>query len=146
MKCPSRMKKISHISVIKNLNAQLKEARALSQTLKNCLPEAWRDYCEVVRVNSTEKKCVISTSEQALLIQLRFMQAQLLEQLKKKSKAFKEIIQLECIYTPLEQKIVKEKLPAKRSKISANYCEDAAKSCSSPLKNALLKLAQTLRK
>ncbi|MCD6048435.1 MAG: hypothetical protein K0S08_2082 [Gammaproteobacteria bacterium] len=140
------MKKVNNISVIRRLNAQLKTLKSFTQEVQKYLPEEWRDYCEVVRIDIPGKKIVISTSEQSLVTPLRFMQNPLLAHLKREFNALKGVSSIECIYTPLTLKRQREKRELLNSPSAAAACQEAATQCPPALKDALTKLGKTLRK
>jgi hypothetical protein len=140
------MKKVNNISVVRRLNAQLKALKAFTWEVQKYLPEEWRSYCEVVRIDIPGKKIVLSTSEQSLVTPLRFMQNQLLAHLKREFKALKSVTSIECIYTPLTSKFEREKRELITSANAATACQEAAKQCPPALKDALTKLGKTLRK
>lgn len=138
------MKKVSNLSVIRKFTTQLKSLKLLTADLQHCLPEEWIPYCEIVRADVAQKKLVLSTSEQTLLMPLRFRQNQLLAQLIKKHKALKEITTIECIYTPLPNLFATHKRELLNSHTAAKACQGAAAQCPPALQEALMKLGKTL--
>jgi len=107
------------------------------------LPEAWRDSCQVVRFDQSTQTLVISTSEQNVLTSLRYLQNQLLEQLKKQ-KHFAALQSIKFIYTPMMQPDGKTSRTPILAKDAAQSCQDAALHCPDELKSALKKLSETL--
>lgn len=132
-------------SALRALQQRLNELQKLTQVLLFCLPEDWRPYCQIVRLDLHQEKVVLSTSEQSLLTPLRFMQNQLLTQLKR-SPLFRGVQSIEFVYTPEIQSIRKNKSALLQSEDAANACQEAAANCPPALQKALMKLGKTLRK
>ena len=132
-------------SRLQQLKQQLMQLQKLNDIFYDYIPEEWRPYCQVVRIDPAEKKLVVSTSLQELVTSLRYMQKQIVTQLQKHSKAFQPIQKIECIYTAmLTQREAKARTPL-RSNSSAEACLQAAANCPSHLQEALKRLSNVLK-
>jgi hypothetical protein len=133
-------------STFNQLRRKIADLNSLTQQVHDCLPAEWCEYCQVVRLDEQQKILVLSTSEQSLVTSLRYMQQQLLSQLKKKSMRFKSIEKINSIYTP-SSKVPKH--PARQalsSNNAAQACKLAAEQCPASLRGALERLSDTLAK
>src|SRR5689334_4288683 len=86
-------------SLIKHLQQQVTELNQLTEQVNVYLPEEWRNACQVVRFDRQTQLLVLSTVEQNLLTPLRYLQNQLIAQLKK-HKNFAMLQSIKFIYTP----------------------------------------------
>ena len=133
-------------STLNQLRRQIAELNSLTQQVHDCLPTEWHEYCQVVRFDSQQKILVLSTCEQNLVTSLRYMQQQLLTQLKKKSALFKPIEKISSIYTPASKGSKHLARHALSSDNAAQACRIAAEQCPASLKAALERLSNTLAK
>jgi hypothetical protein len=131
-------------SLINNLRQQIADLNNLTQQVQDCMPEEWRDYCQVVRFDLKQKILVLSTSEQSLLTSLRYMQQQILTGLKKKSALFSSIEKINSIYTPQVSNTNNRVHQPALSNDSAQLCKRAAEKCPPALKKSLERLSKTL--
>lgn len=132
-------------ATLSSIQQQVYNLNTLTKQLQAFLPEEWHSYCQVVRCDSNDHVLVLSTSEQSLLTPLRYMQNQILMQLKKRSTTFKSIEKIECIYTPAPIDKIKPRRP-QIANDAAEACKQAAEKCPPALKAALEKLSKTLMK
>lgn len=131
-------------SRLDSLQRQLQDLHVLTTQVSLHLPDEWRPFCHVVRYDLELKTLIMSTSEQSLFTPLRFMQHQLLSQLRKKSSSLNTLEKIEFIYTPLLPATPREKHTLKLSKESAQLCQQAASKCPAPLQRALIQLSKTI--
>jgi hypothetical protein len=124
------------------LQQQINELNQLTHQVSIYLPEEWRDACQIVRFDTQEQLLVISTVEQSLLTPLRYLQHQLIAQLKK-HKNFAMLQSIKCIYTPTHTASTHLRAPI-QTKDAAKVCQAAAAYCPPELKAALEKLGETL--
>ena len=134
-------------TTLKRLTERMAHLEKISRVVSIALPEEWRTFCKIVRIDLNEKKIVLSISEQNLLTPIRFMQEIILKVLHQNYAELKKIEKVECIYTPtLTSSVPKKTRQHHRSAIAAKACLQAAEACSGKLKKALEKLARQLER
>lgn len=123
-----------HIQALNHLTAQVNAY----------LPLEWHAACQIVRFDLTEQCLVLSTTEQSLLTPLRYLQPQLLAQLKTQEK-FAHLKSIQCIFTATHtaRPISRPRTPAAAQ--AAGSCQAAAAQCPPELKASLERLSATLK-
>lgn len=130
-------------SLLHPLQQHIHELNYLTAQVNAYLPEAWQASCQVVRFDLTEQCLVLSTTEQTLLTPLRYLQPQLLTQLKT-HKIFAQLKSIHCIFTATHTATPISR-PASYAAQAAESCQAAAEHCPPELKASLEKLSATLK-